>query len=142
GGGLMWLVGKNPPPDLPEPPDLAEAAFPDMAGAFDTEEPQSSYRDATTYNNFYEFGTGKDDPARNAHTLQPRPWTVAIEGEVSKPQSYDVDTLIGLFPLQQRVYPMRCVEGWSMVIPWVGFRLGDLIKRVEPTRNAKYVEFT
>ena len=141
GGGLMWLVGKNPPPDLPEPPDLAEASFPDMASAFDTDEPQSSYRDATTYNNFYEFGTGKDDPARNAHTLQPRPWTVAIEGEVSRPRTVDIDDLLQWFPLEQRVYRMRCVEAWSMIIPWLGFPLAELIKRLEPTGKARFVEF-
>ena len=99
------------------------------------------YKDVTTYNNFYEFGTDKDDPAANAGTLKPRPWTVRVEGEVKKPKVYDIDELIKLAPLEERIYRMRCVEGWSMVIPWVGYPLSELIKRVEPTGNAKFVEF-
>ena len=95
----------------------------------------------TTYNNFYELGTDKGDPARNAGTLHPRPWTVAIEGEVKQPQRVDVDTLLRWAPLEERVYRMRCVEAWSMVIPWVGFPLAALVKRVEPTSRAKYVVF-
>jgi sulfoxide reductase catalytic subunit YedY len=108
---------------------------------FSTAEPQTPYSDATTYNNFYEFGTGKGDPARNAHTLRPRPWTLTIEGEVSKPQVVDIDRLLGWFPAEERVYRMRCVEAWSMVIPWLGFSLGDLLRRAEPTSRAKYVAF-
>jgi sulfoxide reductase catalytic subunit YedY len=100
------------------------------------------FEDVTTYNNFYEFGTDKSDPARKGGSLRVRPWTVAIEGEVAKPGEYDVDELIRLFPPEEHVYRMRCVEAWSMVIPWFGFRLGDLLKRVEPTGQAKYVEFT
>jgi sulfoxide reductase catalytic subunit YedY len=100
------------------------------------------FDDVTTYNNFYEFGTDKSDPARNAGGLKIRPWTVAIEGEVAKPGHYDVDELIRLFPPQERVYRMRCVEAWSMVIPWLGFPLGDLLKRVEPRSTARFVEFT
>ncbi|MFI5399289.1 MAG: protein-methionine-sulfoxide reductase catalytic subunit MsrP [Candidatus Binatia bacterium] len=107
-----------------------------------TDEPMTSERDVTTYNNFYEFGTDKSDPAANAGTLRPRPWTVAIEGEVRTPQVIDVDQLLKWFPLEERLYRMRCVEAWSMVIPWVGFPLGDLLKRVEPTSRAKYVAFT
>ncbi|HUE75752.1 MAG TPA: protein-methionine-sulfoxide reductase catalytic subunit MsrP, partial [Chloroflexota bacterium] len=95
----------------------------------------------TTYNNFYEFGLGKSDPARNAHTLRVRPWTINVEGDVANPQVIDIDTLLEWFPLEERVYRMRCVEAWSMVIPWLGFPLGDLIKRLEPTGKAKYVEF-
>jgi len=101
----------------------------------------TSYADITAYNNFYEFGTDKSDPARNAHTLKARPWTVAIEGEVKKPQTLDLDALMKLAPLEERVYRLRCVEGWSMVIPWVGYSLSELIKRVEPTGNAKFVQF-
>jgi sulfoxide reductase catalytic subunit YedY len=99
-------------------------------------------RDVTTYNNFYEFGTDKSDPAENARTLKPRPWPVSIEGEVRKPLTIDIDQLLTWFPIEERVYRMRCVEAWSMVIPWLGFPLGDLLKRVEPTSRAKYVAFT
>jgi methionine sulfoxide reductase catalytic subunit len=95
----------------------------------------------TSYNNYYEFGTDKSDPGRNAHTLKTRPWTVSIEGEVKKPKLFDIEELLKLSPMEERVYRMRCVEGWSMVIPWVGYSLSELIKRVEPTGNAKYVEF-
>ena len=101
----------------------------------------TSYKDASTYNNFYEFGTDKADPARNAGTLKPRPWTVSIEGEVKKPMTLDLDSLMKIAPLEERIYRLRCVEGWSMVIPWIGFSLSQLIKKVEPTGNAKYVEF-
>ena len=99
------------------------------------------YKDATTYNNFYEFGTDKSEPAQNAHTLRTRPWTVTIEGEVKKPMTLDIDSLLKLAPLEERVYRLRCVEGWSMVIPWVGYSFSEIIKKVEPTGNAKYVEF-
>jgi methionine sulfoxide reductase catalytic subunit len=108
---------------------------------YSTTEAQNTWDQVTTYNNFYEFGTDKTDPAENAHTLVPRPWTVVVEGEVAKPRTFDVDELMKLAPLQERVYRMRCVEGWSMVIPWVGYSLSELIKRVEPTGNAKYVEY-
>jgi sulfoxide reductase catalytic subunit YedY len=105
-------------------------------------ESQTPYDSVTSYNNFYEFGTDKADPADNAHTLKPRPWAVTIEGEVAKPQVVDIDQLLKWFPLEERIYRMRCVEAWSMVIPWVGFPLGDLIRRVQPTSRAKYVAFT
>ncbi len=110
--------------------------------SFNTDEPRTSYRDAAGYNNFYEFGTDKTDPAENAHTLRPRPWTLTIEGEVAKPAVIDVDTLIKLFPPEERVYRMRCVEAWSMVIPWLGFPLRKLLERAAPTSRAKYVAFT
>ncbi len=99
------------------------------------------YRDVTTYNNFYEFGTDKADPAHNAGTLRTRPWRVSVEGDVLHPQVFDIDALRKLAPLEERVYRMRCVEGWSMVIPWIGVPLAELIKRVQPTGNAKYVQF-
>src|SRR3569832_2198282 len=102
---------------------------------------RTSYKDATTYNNFYEFGTDKTDPAQNAGTLKTRPWTVAIEGEVKIPMTLDIDSLLKRAPLEERVYRLRCVEGWSMVIPWIGYSLSELIKKVEPTGNAKYVQF-
>ncbi|MBN3858090.1 protein-methionine-sulfoxide reductase catalytic subunit MsrP [Paraburkholderia sp. Ac-20340] len=99
------------------------------------------FKDVTTYNNFYEFGTDKADPAQNAHTLRPRPWKVSVEGEIKNPKVYDIDDILKLAPLEERVYRHRCVEGWSMVIPWIGISLSELIKRAQPTGNAKYVQF-
>ena len=110
--------------------------------ALSTQEAQTSFKDASSYNNFYEFGTDKGDPVENAHTLRTRPWTVTIEGEVKKPVTLDIDRILKLAPLEERIYRLRCVEGWSMVIPWVGYSLSNLLKQVEPTANAKYVEFT
>ena len=107
-----------------------------------TNEPPNSLKDITNYNNFYEFGTDKYSPALYAKTLVTRPWTVAVEGEIKRPKSYDIDELVKLSPLEERIYRLRCVEGWSMVIPWVGFPLSALIKHVEPTSQAKYLEFT
>ena len=104
-------------------------------------EDKTAYKDITTYNNFYEFGTGKDDPAERAGGFKTRPWTVSIEGAVKNTKTYDIDSLLKLAPLEERVYRLRCVEGWSMVIPWVGFSLAEIIKRAEPMGNAKYVEF-
>ncbi len=127
---------------------LAQGAGAKLAGAKSsvaaavTMEKATSYQDATTYNNYYEFGTDKSDPARYAKTLQPRPWTVAVEGEVRKPKVWGLDELLALAPMEERIYRLRCVEGWSMVIPWVGWSLAELIRRVEPTGNAKFVEFT
>lgn len=111
------------------------------ASQYKLSEDKTAYKDITTYNNFYEFGTGKGDPAERAGGFKTRPWTVSIEGEVKNPKTYDIDSLLKLAPLEERVYRMRCVEGWSMVIPWVGFSLAEIIKRAEPTGNAKYVEF-
>jgi sulfoxide reductase catalytic subunit YedY len=143
GTGLVWLVGQRPPPDAPEQPPLAQAAaVTTVAGAYDTDEGMTPYQSVTTYNNYYEFGLDKGEPARNAHTLQVRPWTISVEGEVARPQVIDVDTLLQWFTPEQRVYRMRCVEAWSMVIPWLGFPLADLIHRLEPTSHAKFVEFT
>ena len=99
------------------------------------------YADATSYNNFYEFGTDKSDPARHAGTLKTRPWTVVVEGEVRKPGTWDIETLLKLGAMEERIYRLRCVEGWSMVIPWVGYSLAELIRQVEPTGNAKFVQF-
>ena len=106
-----------------------------------TMEKITDYKDATSYNNFYEFGTDKGDPAKNAHTLVTKPWSVAIEGLVKQPKSYTLEDLIKLAPQEDRIYRLRCVEGWSMVIPWVGYSLSELIKKVEPLGSAKYVEF-
>lgn len=99
------------------------------------------YKDATTYNNYYEFGTDKSDPALTATSLKPRPWSVTIEGEIKKPMTLDLDALMKIAPLEERIYRLRCVEGWSMVIPWTGYSLSELIKKVEPTSNAKFIEF-
>jgi sulfoxide reductase catalytic subunit YedY len=110
--------------------------------AFSVKEAATKFESATTYNNFYEFGPNKEDPARLAHTLNTRPWTVQVDGHVAKPKTYDIDELLKLSPLEERVYPLRCVEAWSMVIPWIGFPLASLLKRVEPTGQAKFVEFT
>src|SRR2546426_11665048 len=109
--------------------------------AFSLSEAATKIDHATTYNNFYEFGVNKDDPARLAHTLKPRPWTVQVDGLVHQPKTYDIDDLLRLSPVEERVYALRCVEGWSMVIPWIGAPLASLLKRVEPTAQAKYVEF-
>ncbi len=111
-----------------------------VAGAMSLEK-LTSYQDASTYNNFYEFGTDKADPARNAHTLKTTPWTVEVEGLVKKPGKYGIEDLIKLSAQEERIYRLRCVEGWSMVIPWVGYSLSELIRRVEPLGSAKYVEF-
>ncbi|MEN6082529.1 protein-methionine-sulfoxide reductase catalytic subunit MsrP [Chromobacterium piscinae] len=100
----------------------------------------NSLKDITSYNNFYEFGTDKSDPAENAHTLRTRPWSVLVDGEVAKPRRFSIEELLK-FPLEERVYRLRCVEGWSMVIPWVGFPLASLIKQMNPTSRAKYVSF-
>ncbi len=106
-----------------------------------TMEKITAYKDATSYNNFYEFGTDKADPARNASTLRTKPWKVEVSGLVGKPRSFDIEELLKLSAQEERVYRMRCVEGWSMVIPWIGYSLSELIKRVEPLPSAKYVEF-
>ncbi len=113
-----------------------------MGGPRSDDDPLTPYETVTGYNNFYEFGTGKDDPAANAGSLRPRPWTVKIEGEVAKPGDYDVDDLIRLGKVEERVYRHRCVEAWSMVVPWMGVSLRDVIGRLQPTSRAKFVEFT
>ena len=121
---------------LPKLPGARSA----VAGAVVMEKP-TSYQDATSYNNFYEFGTDKADPARTAGSLRTRPWTVTVEGEVGKPGTFDIDSLLKLAPMEERIYRLRCVEGWSMVIPWVGYSLSNLIAKVQPTSKAKFVEF-
>jgi len=107
-----------------------------------TSETANSYEDATGYNNFYEFGTDKADPKANAQRFNPRPWNIKVEGLVKTPTTLDIDTFVKPHALEERIYRMRCVEGWSMVIPWVGFPLADVIKRLEPQPSAKFVEFT
>ena len=104
-------------------------------------EDKTPLKDITGYNNFYEFGTDKGDPAANAGSLKTRPWTVAVEGLCAKPRTYAIDDILRRFPLEERIYRMRCVEAWSMVIPWLGFSLGKLLAEVEPTSKAKFVAF-
>lgn len=111
------------------------------ASPLSTTEEATPLKQVTSYNNFYEFGTDKSDPVTEAQKLQTRPWTVTVEGLVKKPRTFDIDSLLKLAPLEERIYRLRCVEGWSMVIPWVGFPLAALLAQVEPTGSAKYVEF-
>jgi methionine sulfoxide reductase catalytic subunit len=141
GGGLLWLTGagKGGAPSTQSP-----SASPGPSGSSDpyrTNEPPTSYQDITHYNNFYEFGLSKLDPAENAHTLRPRPWTIEITGAVERPMTLDFDTISKWFVPEERVYRLRCVEAWSMVIPWLGFPLRALIDKLKPTSNAKYVAF-
>jgi len=123
------------------PEALGAAPLNAAKSPFSTDEKKTSLEDVTSYNNYYEFGTGKDDPAAKAKSLKTSPWTVKIDGMVGKPGEFAVEDLIKSSALEERVYRMRCVEGWSMVIPWVGFPLADLVKRVEPLGSAKYVAF-
>lgn len=113
----------------------------DAPARFRVDEEISSSDDATSYNNFYEFGTGKRDPAANAHLLKPDPWSIMIDGEVGKPGSVPLETLLSKHTLEERIYRLRCVEAWSMVVPWIGIPLGDVIKRFDPTSKARYVTF-
>jgi sulfoxide reductase catalytic subunit YedY len=134
GGGVATAAPASSPPAAP---DLVTAKSP-----FSTDEKQTSFSDVTSYNNFYEFGIEKTDPAKYApKLLRPRPWTIAIDGEVAKPATVGIDDLLKAFTLEERVYRHRCVEAWSMVVPWAGFALGDFLKKYEPTSKAKYVTF-
>jgi methionine sulfoxide reductase catalytic subunit len=108
--------------------------------ALSTNEKATDYKHVTTYNNYYEFGTEKEEPARYAKALKTRPWNVVVEGEVAKPRTFGIDELLK-FPLEERIYRLRCVEAWSMVVPWIGFEFSRLAKLVEPTSKAKFVEF-
>jgi methionine sulfoxide reductase catalytic subunit len=127
-----------------EPPSPPRAKFDPalVAKGFDTDEELTRYDDVATYNNFYEFGTGKLDPSQAAKTLRTRPWSVKVSGECAKPGTLDLDALLKGIATEERVYRLRCVEGWSMVIPWLGVPLGEVLKRFEPTSKAKYVAFT
>ena len=133
-GAAAGFAGLSAPAALAAP--LTAAPSP-----FSTDEKKTSLKDVTTYNNFYEFGTDKDDPAKNAGTLTTKPWTVKIDGLVNKPGDYGLEDILKGVTLEERIYRMRCVEGWSMVIPWVGFPLAELIKRADPQGSAKYVAF-
>ena len=142
GGTLALWAARDALAQVPRPNKLSplQTTRSGVAGAV-TMEKLTTYNHVTGYNNFYEFGTEKSDPAANAGSLKPRPWSVVVEGEVRKPGRFDIDTLLKLAPMEERIYRLRCVEGWSMVIPWVGYSLSALIKQVEPTGNAKYVQF-
>jgi len=124
------------PGQLPALPSIPSK----LPGAMSLEK-LTDYKDATTYNNFYEFGTDKADPAKRAHTLQTDPWRIEIEGLVKKPGAVDLQDVLKWGAMEERIYRLRCVEGWSMVIPWVGYSLSELIRRVEPLPGAKFVEF-
>src|SRR5215469_5254947 len=112
-----------------------------MKSGFSTSEKVTPYKDVTHYNNYYEFGTGKDQPASLAQRLKTSPWTIKVEGAVKKPQIFDIDAIMKMAPLEERIYRHRCVETWSMVVPWIGFPLNVLINKVEPTEKAKFVAF-
>lgn len=133
GGTLMGACDATAEEGMPGAGDAAALAQGDKL---------TSYEDITTYNNFYEFGTDKDDPARNARRFRTRPWAVTVDGLVRRPGTHDLDDLLSGITTQERVYRMRCVEAWSMVIPWQGFPLSELIRKVEPTPTARYVAFT
>jgi sulfoxide reductase catalytic subunit YedY len=124
----------------PAPPDLARLSATRNA-RYSTDETPTRYEDATSYNNFYELGTDKNDPVDNAHLLVTRPWSVEIAGEVARPGIVAREDLLKPHALEERIYRRRCVEAWSMVIPWIGIPLGDLLRRLEPTSRAKFVEF-
>jgi sulfoxide reductase catalytic subunit YedY len=148
GGAGVALAGLGARQSLAQPAAVARPgklpalnAVRNTASGGMTMEKLTPYQDVTSYNNFYEFGIDKGDPAHNAHTLKTRPWTVAVEGMVKKPKTYDIDELVKLAPLEERIYRLRCVEGWSMVVPWIGYSMAELIKRVEPAPGAKYIEF-
>ncbi len=126
---------------LPQKALGAPAELETVPGPYSTDETPNSWEDVTTYNNFYEFGTGKEDPYQNAQEFQPRPWSVRVSGECGRPGDYSYEDIVAPHALEDRVYRHRCVEAWSMVVPWVGFPLGDLLKRFEPAGNAKYVRF-
>ena len=123
-----------------EPGKLAR--LPGKPSPLSAADKKTPYKDVVTYNNYYEFGTDKADPAQHAHKLKTRPWSVAIDGEVKNKKPIDIEDLLKLAPMEERVYRLRCVEGWSMVIPWVGYPLAELVKRVEPTSKAKFIGFT
>jgi sulfoxide reductase catalytic subunit YedY len=122
-------------------PALAAKLGPLGKSQFSTTEKPNSFQDITTYNNYYEFGTQKDQPAKNAKEFKTNPWTVSVEGLCNKPQKFDLDSILKVAPLEERIYRMRCVEAWSIVVPWVGYSLSALLKQVEPTAKAKFVAF-
>ncbi|MBW8311195.1 MAG: protein-methionine-sulfoxide reductase catalytic subunit MsrP [Rhizobium sp.] len=137
---LLALAGCAGAEDAAPPP--AAAAATDSPDGFRTSEAPTRLEDVTSYNNFYEFGTGKADPARNAHALKPSPWAVVVGGEAGLTGTFGLEDFLRPHAMQDRIYRLRCVEGWSMVVPWQGVPLGELLKRFKPTSRAKYVAFT
>ncbi|MET0182006.1 MAG: protein-methionine-sulfoxide reductase catalytic subunit MsrP [Caulobacterales bacterium] len=135
GAGALALAACGPSTEAAAAPLRARPS------AYSISEERTPLDDVTSYNNFYEFGTDKSEPARNAGALRTRPWTVEVSGLCARPQTFDIDALIRQFPLEERIYRLRCVEGWSMVIPWIGFPLASLLQQVEPTSEAHYVAF-
>ena len=123
------------------PEDVAAAPLKAAKTRYTTTEKLTPFKDVTTYNNFYEFGVDKSDPAANSGRLKTRPWTVKVDGQCAKPGTYNLEDILKIAPLQERIYRLRCVEGWSMVIPWIGIPLADILKRYQPTSKAKYVAF-
>ena len=121
---------------------LSLSSIPFLSNAYSQNKAElTSYKDITTYNNYYEFGTGKGDPFKNSQEFVTKPWSVTIEGEVDNPITLSAEEIISLFPSEERVYKLRCVEGWSMVIPWMGFSLSKLLNKVSIKNTAKFVEF-
>ncbi len=148
-GGALWTLSSRASTGTPAPPpgpmpSGRGAPTPENAapGAPELEAGKTDWESVTTFNNFYEFGLGKEDPARFAGTLRPRPWTVRVEGECDAPATFGIEDLLSAFPQEDRLYRFRCVEAWSMVIPWVGFPLSKLLEKVKPSSRAKYVSFT
>lgn len=140
--GLLPLSSMAAYSNANRSPTAGSIKLPDFSKGYSTSaEKLTSYNDITSYNNYYEFGTGKEEPSIHSKLFKPSPWTVSIEGQVKKAKTISIEEILKRFALEERIYRMRCVEGWSMVIPWVGFSLAQLIKWAEPTTNAKYVEF-
>ncbi len=137
--GAAWMAWPAAAAILPP---RAGAELPDVGESrFSTGEEPNSFEEISTYNNFYEFGTGKNDPSQNAHTLKPRPWSITVSGHAAKTGTFNLEDFVKPHRLEERIYRMRCVEAWSMVIPWVGIPLADVIRQFEPTSNARFVAF-
>ncbi len=140
--GAKWLWGAARATPNTDIRGRLGAQIPDIQPTeWRTDEPLTSFENITSYNNFYELGTGKSDPKANAHHLKPRPWRVTVDGLCEAPGEMDIDDLLRRFPQEERIYRLRCVEAWAMVIPWVGFPLGDFLKLFKPLSQAKYVAF-
>ena len=137
GAGAVWAQTRSPQVQ----PVVPMASTPSQVRGARATDKVAPWKDATTYNNFYEFGTDKSDPYNEAHRLITSPWQVRVEGLVNKPTTFDIDDLRRLAPIEERIYRLRCVEGWSMVIPWLGYSLSNLIAKVQPQGSAKYVAF-
>lgn len=131
----------NAAASAPPPADMSGKFAQLVKGPFSTDAKPNDYEDVTTYNNFYEFGTGKDDPSRNARDFETAPWTVTVSGECENPGQFNYEDIIAPHAFEERIYRLRCVEAWSMVVPWVGIPMADLLKRFKPTSKARYVAF-